>query len=114
MTVDIDAYEIPLSGDEVLLDWDGSVLPPQDVDPANFPCVIPVPWSALTAKGLGPVNARVTYRVRTRGVDSKPSMETLVSVNLTGAGQDHANAPALLNPKLALLEIYGAKSKVLN
>ena len=114
VTVEIDAYDNPLSGDQILLDWDGTVLPPQDVDPANFPCVIPVPWSALTAKGLGPVNARVTYRVRSGGVDSKPSMETLVSVNLTVAGQDHADAPALLNPKLALLEIYGANSKVLN
>jgi hypothetical protein len=114
VTLEVDAYDNSLSGDQILVDWDGTVLPPKDVDPANFPCVISGSWTALSAKGLGPLNARVTYRVRRGGVDGKSSLETQVPVNLTVAGQDHANAPALLNPTLASLAIYGANSKLLN
>lgn len=114
VTVEIEAYDNAFDGDRILVDWDGTVLPPQEVDTTKFPCVIPVPWAALIAKGLGPSNASVTYRVRRGGVDTKPSLETRVPVNLTVAGQDHANAPALFNPTLASIEIYGANSKVLN
>ncbi|WP_454846386.1 hypothetical protein [Pseudomonas farris] len=114
VTVEIEAYDNPGSDHEVLIDWDGTELDPLEVDPSDFPLEAKVPWSALRAKGLGPLNAHVTYRVRRPGTTTPPSLETAVPVNLTVAGQDHANAPALLNTTLARLEIYGAKSQILN
>nr|WP_315447112.1 hypothetical protein [uncultured Pseudomonas sp.] len=114
VTVEIDPYDNPGSDNEILLEWNGTPVAPKPVDPGKFPVVVDVPWSALTAKGLGPMTASVTYRVRRSGGTTSPSLETPAPVDLTIAGQDHANAPALLNTTLARLEIYGAHSKVLN
>ncbi|CAI8791412.1 Ig-like domain-containing protein [Pseudomonas sp. IT-347P] len=114
VTVEIDRYDNPGSDNEILLDWNGIPLAPVPVDPSNFPVVVSVPWSALTAMGLGPLTASVTYKVRRPSGTTPPSLETRVPVDLTVAGQDHANAPALLNPTLAKVEIYGANSKILN
>ncbi|WP_082344489.1 hypothetical protein [Pseudomonas sp. P1.8] len=114
VTVEIDAYDNPDATDRVLIDWDGTLLDPLDVDPAQFPLKAPVPWSKLRANGLGPMTARISYKVQRGGVDTPPSLEARVPMDLTVAGQDHANAPALLNTTLALLEIYGAKSLTLN
>lgn len=114
VTVEIDRYDNPGSDNEILLDWNGTLLAPAPVDPSCFPVVVPVPWSALTAKGLGPLTASVTYRVRRSSGTTPSSLETRVPVDLTLAGQDHANAPALLNPDLAKVEIYGFNSKLLN
>lgn len=114
VTVEIDRYDNPGSDNDILLDWNGTPLAPVPVDPSRFPVVVPVPWSALTAKGLGPLTASVTYKVRRPSGTTPSSLETRVPVDLTLAGQDHANAPALLNPTLAKVEIYGVNSKVLN
>ncbi|WP_447796439.1 hypothetical protein [Pseudomonas moraviensis] len=114
VTVEIDRYDNSGSDNEILLDWSGTLLAPAPVDPSGFPVVVPVPWSALTAKGLGPLTASVTYRVRRPSGTTPSSLETRVPVDLTLAGQDHADAPALLNPDLAKVEIYGFNSKLLN
>ncbi|WP_447793647.1 hypothetical protein [Pseudomonas farris] len=114
VTVEIDAYDNPDASDKVLIQWNGHDLSPLDVDPTKFPLSQTVPWLTLTANGLGPMDARVDYRVSRGGTPTPPSPETRVPVNLTVAGPDHRNAPALLNTTLAKLEIYGAKSKQLN
>jgi hypothetical protein len=114
VTVEIDRYDNPDSNNEILLDWNGTPLAPVPVDPSRFPVVVRVLWSALTAKGLGPLTASVTYKVRRPSGTTQPSLGTRVPVDLTLAGQDHANAPALLNPDLAKVEIYGVNSKRLN
>lgn len=114
VTVEIDRYDNPDSNNEILLDWNGTPLAPVPVDPSRFPVVVRVLWSALTAKGLGPLTASVTYKVRHPSGTTQPSLGTRVPVDLTLAGQDHANAPALLNPDLAKVEIYGVNSKRLN
>lgn len=111
VTVEIDMYENPDPTDKVLINWNGHELTPLDVDPAKFPQVAVVPWMTLTADGLGPLNIRVSYRIQRGGTPTLPSADTRVMVNLTIAGQDHANAPALLNSTLAKLEVYGAISK---
>jgi hypothetical protein len=114
VTVEIDAYDNPAVGDEVLINWDENPLAPLEVDPTQFPLEAHVPWSVLRANGLGPMTARITYKVRRGSGDTPPSLETRVPMNLEVAGQDHADAPALLNPTLALLEVYGVKSRILN
>lgn len=114
VTVEVDAYDNPDVTHKVLIDWNGIALAELDVDPAKFPLEAKVPWSTLSAFGLGPLNARVVYRVRRGGVTTPPSLETSVPVDLTIAGQDHAFAPELLNTTLVRLEVYGAKSKILN
>lgn len=114
VTVEIDLYDNPDASDKVLIRWDGHDLSPLDVDPTKFPLSQTVPWLTLIANGLGPMDARVDYRVSRGGTPTPPAPETQVPVNLTVAGQDHGNAPALLNTSLAKLEIYGAESKQLN
>ncbi len=114
VTVEIDEYDFWDLADQVLVDWDGTALALKDVAPGRFPLSIDVSWSSLTANGLGPLNARVTYQVLRSSVPTPPSLGTVVPVNLTVAGQDHSNAPALLNTTLALVEVYGANSGMLN
>ena len=114
VTVEIDAYDNPDNTQKVLIEWNGIALGELDVDETKFPLEAKVPWSILTAFGLGPLDARVVYRVRRGGVPTPPSLETTVPVDFTVAGQDHAFAPALLNSTLAKLEVYGAHSKILN
>lgn len=114
VTIEIDAYDNPANDQEIMIDWDGTPLPPLPVDVSKFPLEAHVPWSALRAKGVGPLTASVTYRVRRPGSSTPRSLETRVPVNLTVAGQDHINAPALLNTTLVKLEIFGANSNTLN
>jgi hypothetical protein len=114
VTVEIDTYENPDPSDEVLIQWNGHDLAALDVDPGKFPQVATVPWLTLMADGPGPLDVRVSYRILRGGTPTLPSAETRVLVNLTVAGQDHANAPALLNTTLARLEVYGAISKQRN
>jgi len=90
--------------DKVRLDWDGSQLLPV---PITLPdTVIPVPWSALIAKGPGPMVAHVSYDF-IRDITETGSQVADINVNFTVAGQDHPGAPALLNPLLALVDIIG-------
>lgn len=114
VTVEIDNYDNPDASDKLLIRWNGHDLAPLDVDPAKPVQTATVRWSTLTADGLGPMDARVDYRVSRGGTPTPPSPETTVPFNFTVAGQDHSDAPALLNTRLAKVEIYGAVSKQLN
>lgn len=114
VTVEIDNYDNPDASDKLLIQWNGHDLAPLDVDPSKPVQIAAVPWSTLTADGLGPMDARIDYRVSRGGTPTPPSPETTVPFNFTVAGQDHPDAPALLNTRLAKVEIYGAVSKQLN
>lgn len=109
--VEIDPYEFPDASHHVAVDWDGTPVDEFPVDPANFPLKITVPWSVLHTRGDGPMRPRVSYRIRMAGSGyTQPSPDISVALDLTIAGQDHPNAPALLNETLAKLEIRGQKS----
>ncbi|CAI8720637.1 hypothetical protein [Pseudomonas sp. IT-P260] len=114
VTVEIDNYDNPDASDKLLIQWNGHDLAPLDVDPSKPVQIAAVTWSTLTADGLGPMDARIDYRVSRGGTPTPPSPETTVPFNFTVAGQDHLDAPALLNTRLAKVEIYGAVSKQLN
>jgi hypothetical protein len=92
-----------LPNDQIQLVWDGVSLPPQN---AVLPLNIPVPWNVLIANGPGPAVVRVGYKF-IRGGSSRASEEADINIDFTVAGQDHPNAPALLNPLLPLIDIVG-------
>lgn len=114
VTVEIDQYDNPDSTQKILINWDGTQLNELDVDPALFPLRTFVPWPTLRAKGLGPLTVQVDYVVRRGSLLTPPSPQASAPVNLTIAGQDHANAPALLNTNLAKLEVRGKNSNIPN
>lgn len=114
VTVEIDQYDNPDSSQKVLINWDGTALAELDVNPAGFPLKAYVPWTTLVAKGLGPLDVQVDYQVRRGAYVTPPSQASTAPVNLTVAGQDHANAPALLNMTLAKLEVRGKNSDTPN
>lgn len=114
VTVEIDRYDNPDSSQKVLINWDGTLLAEIDVNPASFPLRAYVPWPTLTAKGLGPLNVQVDYRVRRGSYYTPPSTASTAPVNLTIAGQDHPKAPELLNVTLAKLEVRGKNSDTPN
>lgn len=114
VTVEIDRYDNPDSSQKILINWEGTALSEVDVNPVGFPLRAFVPWSTLTAKGLGPLVVQVDYRVRRGSLVTPPSAPTNAPVNLTIAGQDHANAPARLNVTLPILEVRGKVSNTLN
>jgi len=114
VTVEIDAYANADPGHFIVIDWDGTDLAEIAVDPNGFPLRAFVPWTTLTAKGLGPLTVQVDYRVR-RGAIFTPSPGPVsVPVDFTIAGQDHPNAPALLNVQLEKLEVRGQNSNTAN
>lgn len=109
--VEIDPYDFPDASHHVAIDWDGTPVDEFPVDPTDFPLRITVPWSVIHAQGNGPLRPRVSYRIRMAdGSYTPPSPDISVALDLTIAGQDHPNAPALLNETLAKLEIRGKKS----
>ncbi|MGY2442761.1 hypothetical protein [Pseudomonas sp. SDO52101_S400] len=110
----IDEYDFADSQHWAAVDWDGTPLDEFPVDPSDFPLEIPVPWSKLHANGDGPLRAKVSYRIRQGSTYSPPSPDISVPVDLSLAGQDHDKAPARLNEKLALVEVYGEKSQTKN
>lgn len=100
----IEHFDDPKPGDQVVFRWDGTdLLPPE---PVVFPVSVNVSWAALIKNGPGPRTVQVSYRVL-RGTGSIPSLSTPINIDLTVAGQDHPGAPALLNPLLALPDVYG-------
>jgi len=114
VTVEIDAYDNAEAGHFILIDWDGTELAEVPVVPSGFPLRAYVPWSTLTAKGLGPMSVQVNYQVR-RGTLLTPAPGPVsVAVDFTIAGQDHANAPALLNATLDKLVVFGQNSNTAN
>ena len=111
----IDPYLPAEPEDWIAVSWDGSPLHEVHVETGGgLPLEIPVPWLALSAQGLGPANAMVNYRVRRNGVYTPPSPTIAVPYDFTIAGQDHVDAPALLNKKLALIEVRGLASNIPN
>jgi hypothetical protein len=114
VTVEIDTYDNADSSHFIVIDWDGTELAEVGVNPDGFPQKAFVPWTTLTAKGLGPLTVQVDYRIR-RGTlfTSSPSPVT-APVDFTIAGQDHLNAPALLNVTLDKLEVRGKVSNLAN
>lgn len=101
--IEINSIDNALPADEIVFNWDGINLPPEF---AVFPVSADVPWTVLTANGMGPRNFTVGYEVF-RGAWSKSSSEATINVDFSIAGQDHPAAPALLNPLLELCEIRG-------
>ncbi|MGH8438017.1 MAG: hypothetical protein ACRERW_02975 [Pseudomonas sp.] len=114
VTVEIDRYDNAEASQFIIVNWGGGELAEFAVDPNGFPLTIFVPWRELTANGLGPGTAQVSYQVRFGGSLSPKSPEVSVPFDFTVAGQDHANAPALLNNDLARLEIRGEVSDLPN
>ena len=76
---------------------------------SQLPFDVEIPWTVL--RGTNAVLAAETVPVRYEisGLDTLPktSAPLPVNVNLTIAGQDHGNAPAMLNPELAPVEVMG-------
>lgn len=114
VTVEIDRYENPENNHFILVNWHGTELSEHRVDVNEWPQRIYVPWSTLVARGLGPLDVQVTYRVRVGPVFTARSDTNSAPVDFTVAGQDHANAPAQLNTLLAVLEVRGAHSDTPN
>ncbi|WP_422416460.1 hypothetical protein [Pseudomonas sp. GZD-222] len=114
VTVEIDAYNNAEPTHFVVIEWGGRELQEIPVDPNGFPLSSYVPWMDLVANGLGPESAQVTYRIRYGGSYSQPSPAVTVPFDFTVAGQDHVNAPALLNTTLAKVEVRGAVSDLPN
>ncbi|WP_268800088.1 hypothetical protein [Pseudomonas huanghezhanensis] len=114
VTVEIDQYDNAAPEHRVIINWDGTELAEVPVDPSGFPLRAFVPWTVLTARGLGPLSVQVDYEVR-RGTLVTPSPGPVsVPVDFTLAGQDHANAPALLNVTLEKPEVRGQNSDTSN
>ncbi|WP_123586830.1 hypothetical protein [Pseudomonas fluorescens] len=114
VVVEIPEYDFADATHCAAIFWDEILVDEIPIDPADFPAIVPVPWMNLHARGDGPRQASVYYRIRQGSTYGPPSPSTLVAVNLTLAGQDHANAPALINADLALVEVYGEKTLTLN
>ncbi|KJH85328.1 hypothetical protein UG46_16525 [Pseudomonas fluorescens] len=114
VTVEIDHYDNSNDTQKIVVNWDGTDLDEHIVDPMQWPQVIYVPWRTLTDKGLGPLTVQVDYRVRSGQQWTLPSPSTSTPADFTIAGQDHANAPALLNTTLARIEVRGPVSGLLN
>lgn len=114
VTVEIDAYDNAEPTHFVVIEWGGRELQEIAVDPNGFPLIGYVPWKNLVANGLGPERSQVSYRIRYGGSHSQPSPSVTVPFDFTVAGQDHANAPALLNTTLAKVEVRGAVSDLAN
>lgn len=109
VTVEIDQYDNADATQRVIIDWNAVALPEIVVNPAGFPLRAFVPWTVLTSRGNGPATAVVSYQVR-QGTRLLPSPSITVPFDLTVAGQDHPNAPALLNTRLSQVEVRGANS----
>lgn len=94
-----------LPGDQVEAFWGAHSVGAQSF--TGTPLRFPVPWLTLRANGLGPLTLPIKYVVY-RGADLYNSKGLNVQFDGTIAGQDHPNAPALLNSLLAPAEFYGA------
>ncbi|MFJ2286482.1 hypothetical protein ACIOUF_08995 [Pseudomonas iridis] len=113
--VKIGHYDFADGAHRVAINWDGTALTEIPVDPNDFPLETTVPWTVIHARGDGPSRPHVSYRIRLAdGSYTAPSPDISLALDLTIAGQDHVDAPALLNETLARLEIRGRKSDLAN
>jgi hypothetical protein len=108
------AYDDWAPGDQVIAYWNARPTVPQPV--LSFPCDVEIPW--LTLRGPAPVlipeAAVVRYEIIRGALPPFRSLSERFNVDLTIAGQDHPNAPALLNPTLASVTVIGRGSKTPN
>ncbi|MDQ0740633.1 hypothetical protein [Pseudomonas sp. W4I3] len=107
-------YDDFVPGDSVVMIWGGRpVLPAQPI--TGFPFSVEIPWDILRGPDpLALVEDEVRYEIHRSGRPAVPSPSSFFWVNLTIAGQDHANAPALLNTTLALVDVLGKGSGLHN
>ncbi|MGY2293035.1 hypothetical protein ACW9H6_25445 [Pseudomonas sp. SDO528_S397] len=103
-----------MPGDSVVVIWDGRpVLPAVPI--TTFPFEVSIPWDILRVPGpLMLEEVPVSYEIHRPGRPAFPSPVSFFWVDFTIAGQDHANAPALLNGTLAPLQVFGKGSGLLN
>lgn len=103
-----------MPGDEVLVIWAGrQVLPAVPV--TRFPFDVDIPWSILRIPGpLAREEVPVHYEIRRPLLPPVPSPTAFFWTDFTIAGQDHANAPLLLNDTLARLQVFGNGSGLTN
>lgn len=113
--VRIELYTNWAPGDQVVVYWKGRPTAPQPV--IGFPCDVDIPWSVMRGPltdGLAAETVPVRYEIIRGSLPPFASFNILVNVNLTIAGQDHANAPALLNPNLPVAQVWGLVSNTPN
>jgi len=106
----IDPYPNWASGDHARVFWDDR--PVADVPVLDgVVTAVPIPW--LTMRGPLPnlvaEEVRIRYQI-IRGLTTFPSFARRIQQDFRVAGQDHAGAPALLNPDLPLAEVRGLVS----
>ena len=96
------------AGHQVIVYWDGRPTTVQAV--TRMPLEVEIPWLVLRGNNavLAAQTVQVSYEVM--GLNPSPTMSAPLAVNidLTIAGQDHLNAPALLNSTLAPVEVEGS------
>jgi hypothetical protein len=107
-------YDDFAPGDNVLFFWDGRpVLPPRPI--TGFPSWVDIPWSILRPPGtLVREQIQAHYEIHRAGIPPVPSPSDFFWVDLTIAGQDHANAPARLNTSLSRVDVFGLGSGLHN
>ena len=107
-------YDGYAPGDSVLVIWEGrSVLPAVPI--SGFPITVPIPWDILRIPGpLVRELVPVRYEVHRTGRPPIPSPVRFFWADFTIAGQDHSNAPALLNSTLSRVQVFGNGSGMLN
>lgn len=102
------------AGDQCRVYWNERPVPDVPVSD-GVETQVPIPWSIL--RGPLPVLVAEEIRIRyeiIRGLVSYPSFGRRIRRDFTVAGQDHAGAPALLNPTLPLAEVRGLVSDEAN
>ncbi|AZF21049.1 hypothetical protein [Pseudomonas sp. R3-52-08] len=106
-------YDGYAPGDAVVVLWQGR--PVAETPITGFPFTVPVPWSILRIPGpLMRESVPVQYEIRRAGRPPFPSPVRLFETDFTIAGQDHANAPALLNASLTKVQVFGNGSGLFN
>lgn len=107
-------YDNWQNGDRCHIRWGTTLLATQTVTQVPFDAE--VPWPKLIEGGLGPETGNATYTITRSGssVPTPPSPPTLIRWDFRIAGQDHINAPALLNLNLPRLTVFGEGSTTEN
>lgn len=107
-------YDNWQEGDHVTVTWGATPLSPQPV--TQLPFDVSIPWETLIAQGPGQASGVATYTItRTGGtLPTPPSPPTVIRWNFTVAGQDHGDAPQLLNLDLPAVMVWGEGSMTEN
>ncbi|WDU65296.1 hypothetical protein LRS56_13085 [Pseudomonas poae] len=118
VSVRVRQYDNGLPGDRCIVEWDGIRL--AEVPVNALPLSVEVAWSVLIANGANlrrisnlPVRYYIFRAADTLGPGVPSSIKRIV-VDMTIAGQENPQAPALLNRLLAPVNIHGAVSTTPN